>query len=80
MHTKVLKLGLSLGPFMQSRKYMSLKLTGELCAMTSKNDAKIEKELTCQLKVDIRKLANFNPSTRKSQQFTPSWAAFDKSN
>ena len=80
VHTNVSKLGPSLGPFMQSRKYMSLKLTGELCAMTSKNDAKIEKELTCQLKVDIRKLANFNPSTRKSQQFTPSWAAFDKSN
>ena len=80
VHTNVSKLGPSLGPFMQSRKYMSLKLTWELCAMTLKNDAKIEKESTCQLKVDIRKLTNFNPSTRKSQQFTPSWAAFDKSN
>ena len=30
---------------------MSLKFTGELYVMTMKNDAKIEKELTCQLKL-----------------------------
>ena len=34
-------LGLSLGPFIQTRKYMSLKLTGELCVMTMKNIAKL---------------------------------------
>ena len=45
-HTKVSKLGLSLGPFIQSRKCMSIKLTGELCVMTMKNNIKFEKELT----------------------------------
>ena len=30
-HTKVSKLELSLGPFIQSRKHMSLNISGELC-------------------------------------------------
>ena len=46
-HTKFSKLGLSLGPFIQSRKCMSLKFRGELCVMTTRNDAKSGKELTC---------------------------------
>ena len=48
---------------------MSLKFTGELCVITMKNDAKIEEELTCQFKIDMRNLTNFDPSTRKSQKF-----------
>ena len=48
---------------------MSLKLTKELYVMTTKNDAKFEKELTCQFKIDIKNLTNFDPSTRKSQKF-----------
>ena len=48
---------------------MSLKFAGELCVMTMKNDAKIEKELTCQFKMDMRNLTNFDPSSRKSQKF-----------
>ena len=68
-HTKFSKLGLSLDPFIQSRKCMRLKLTVELCDMTIKNDAKIEEELTCQFKIDMRNLTNFDPSTRKSQKF-----------
>ena len=43
---KVSKLGLWWDPFIQSRKSMSLKFTVELCAMTMKNDAKFEEELT----------------------------------
>ena len=35
--------------------------------MTTKNDAKFEKELTCHFKIEIRNLTNFDPSTRKSQ-------------
>ena len=35
--------------------------------MTMKNDAKIEEELTCQFKIDMRNLTNFDPSTQKSQ-------------
>ena len=66
---KVSKLGLSLDPFIQSRECMSLKLAGESCVETTKNDSKFEKELTCQLKIAMRNLANFDRSTQKSQQF-----------
>ena len=48
---------------------MSLKLTRELYVMAMKNDAKFEEELTCQFKIDMRNLTNFDPSTRKSQKF-----------
>ena len=37
--------------------------------MTLKNDQKIEEELTCQFKIDITNLTNFDPSTQKSQKF-----------
>ena len=48
---------------------MRLKFVGELCVITMKNDAKFEKELTCQFKIGIRNLTNFEPSTRKSYKF-----------
>ena len=48
---------------------MSLKFTGELCVMAMENDVKIEEELTCQFKIDMRNLTNFDPSTQKSQKF-----------
>ena len=48
---------------------MSLKFTGELCAMTMKNDEKFEEDLTFQFKIDMRNLTNFGPSTQKSQKF-----------
>ena len=35
--------------------------------MTMKSDAKFEEKLTCGLENDIRNLANFHQSTRKSQ-------------
>ena len=47
---------------------MSLKFTGEFCVITMKNDAKFEEEWTCQFKINIRNLTNFDPSTRKSQK------------
>ena len=47
---------------------MSLKFREEFCDMTMKNDAKFEEELTCQFKIDIRNLTNFDPSTGKSQK------------
>ena len=37
--------------------------------MTMKNDGKFEEELTGQFKIDMRNLTNFDPSTRKSQNF-----------
>ena len=68
-HLKESKLVLSQDLFVRSRKCMSLKFTGELCVMTMKNDAKFEVELTCQFKVDMMNLTNFDPNTEKSQRF-----------
>ena len=59
-HSKVSKVGLWWDPFIQSRKCMSLKFTGELCVMTMKNDAKFEEELTCHFKIDMWNLTNFD--------------------
>ena len=36
--------------------------------MTMKNDTKIEEELTCHFKIDMRNLANFDANTQKSKQ------------
>ena len=36
--------------------------------MTMSNDSKTEEELTCQFKIDMRNLTNFNASTQKSQK------------
>ena len=55
-HSKVSRLELWWGPFVQSRKCMTLKFTEELCVMTMKNDTKIEEELTCRFKIDLRKI------------------------
>ena len=37
--------------------------------MTLKIDAKLEEELTCSFKIDVRNLTNFDPSTQMSQKF-----------
>ena len=42
---------------------MNLKLTGEFCFMTLKNNSKFEEELTCQFKIDMSNLTNFDSST-----------------
>ena len=42
---------------------MNLKSTEELCVMKMKNDAKFEEELTCQFKIEMKNLMNFDPST-----------------
>ena len=39
---------------------MSLNSTEELTVMTRKNDAKLEEELTCHFKDDMRNLTNFD--------------------
>ena len=39
---------------------MRLKLTRQLCVMAMKNDAKFEKELTCQFKIPMRNLIHFD--------------------
>ena len=58
---------------------MALKFTGEFCVNTWKNDAKFEEESTCQFKIDMRNLKNFDPSTQKSQKFALSWVSFEQS-
>ena len=47
---------------------MNLKFKEEFCIMTKKNYAKFEEELTCQFKIDMRNLTDFDPRTRKSQK------------
>ena len=37
--------------------------------MRMKNDAKFEEDLTCQFKIDMKNLTNFDPSNQKSQKF-----------
>ena len=56
---------------------MSLKFTDELSVMTLKNVAKFEEELTCQFKIDVRNLTNFDPSAQKAQKFVLEWAPFE---
>ena len=36
--------------------------------MTMKNNAKIEKKMTCQFEINMRNLTNFDPSTQKYQK------------
>ena len=67
--TKISKLRLLLGPFIQSRKCMRLKFTRELCVKIMTNNAKFEKEVTHQFKIYMRNLTNFDLSTQKSQKF-----------
>ena len=57
-------------PLIQTWKSTSLKSTGELSAMTMKNYAKFEEEPTCHVKIDMRNLTNFDPSTWKFQKFS----------
>ena len=37
--------------------------------MRMKDYAKFDKDLTCQFKIDMKNLTNFDPSTRKSKKF-----------
>ena len=67
-HSKAWKVGLFLGPFIKNRKCMSLQSTEELCVMKIKNAAKIEENLPCQFKINMKNLMIFHPRTRKSQK------------
>ena len=49
---------------------MGLKFTEELCVLTRNNDTKCEEELTCQFKINMRNLMDFDLSNQKSQNFT----------
>ena len=45
------KIGTLMGSFVQIRKCVSFKFTKDLCVMKLKNDARIEKELTCRFNI-----------------------------
>ena len=45
-----------------------LKIYRVVCVMAMKNVAKFEENMTCQFKIDMRNLTNFDPSNRKSQK------------
>ena len=57
---------------------MSLKFTGKLFVMTMTKDAKLEEELTCRFKIDLRTLMNFDSRTQKSRKSALYWAAFEQ--
>ena len=44
-HLNASKLELRWDPFVQSRKFLTLKLTEQLCVMSTKSETKIEEEL-----------------------------------
>ena len=46
-----------------------LKIYREVFVMKTKNDAKLEEELTCRFKIDMRNLKNSDPNTQKSLKF-----------
>ena len=57
---------------------MSLKFTGEFVVTMKNDDTKFGKEFTCQFKIDMKNLTNFEPSIQKSQKFALSWASLNK--
>ena len=42
-------------------------------------DVTVEEKLACAFKNDMRNFTNFDPSTRKSQNFGLEWASFEQS-
>ena len=46
--------------------------------MKMKNDTKVEEELTCRFKMDIRNFTNFGQSTQKSKKLVFNWLLVTK--
>ena len=63
-HWKISKLGRWCDPFIQIREYIGWKFPGELCVMIMNNDAKFEKWLNCQFKIDMSNLTNLIPALK----------------
>ena len=66
-HLKVSKVGLCWDPFVQNRKSVTFKFTEDLCVMTIKISAKLEGELTCRFKIEMKNFTSFDPSTQNSK-------------
>ena len=78
-HSKMSELELWWDPLSQSRKGMTLKFKEELCVMAMKIYTKIEEELTCRFKIDMRNLMNFDSNTWKSHKISFWCAPFEQS-
>ena len=77
-HLKVSKVGLCWDPFVQNRKSVTFKFTEELCVMTMKINAKLEGELTCRFKIEMKNFTSFDPSTQKYKNVVFSRAPLTK--
>ena len=64
---QVWKFELWCATLVESLLCMSQKSTEELCVITLRNDAKVEEELTCPLKNDMKNLADFDPTSKVSK-------------
>ena len=59
-----------MGFFYPKQRMYELKIyRGIICHDNEKKNAKLEEELTCHFKIDMRTLMNFDLSTQKSQKF-----------
>ena len=58
-----------MGFFYLKCEMYEIKIYRKLFVMIMKNDAKLEEELTCRFKTDMRNLTNFDSSTQKSLKF-----------
>ena len=56
-----------MGSFCLNHIKFQLKSKEELSLMALKSDAKFKEKPACGFKYDIRKLANFHPTTQKSE-------------
>ena len=72
------KVRLCWDPFVQNRETVTFKFTEELCVMTMKINAKLEGELTCRFKIEMKNFTSFDPSTQKSKNFVFSRAPLTK--
>ena len=63
-----LKIGTLIGSFFPKWKIYELKICRGVMCHENENNAKFKEELTCQFKIDMRNLTNFDLSTRKSQK------------
>ena len=73
---KSLKIGTLMGFFIQSRKWVNLKFTEELCVMAIKNDVTFGDELTCCFKIGRMNLTNFDPNTWKVSKICTLMSSF----
>ena len=73
--TREFQTGTLMGLFYPKQKMQELKMQGGVMCdhiyyVTMKDVTKFEEELTCEFKIDMINLTNFDPSTQKSQKFT----------